>query len=195
MKKLAIAASSVALAAMPVMGVFAATGDVTEVTDTINVTVEDSCTFKAEQGGALNSTYSDDEVAVGTQATLTNGGLHTFNVFCNDDGGWTVSAAAPGVLHDSEQSDTAHDFVYQNTAITAAGVEGKWSAAVAGAGALSNVNYIPVNGGAIAGKADETPATGVNFTVTYDVWTGTQSAAGNYSGQVVYTLTSPQTNG
>lgn len=183
MKKLAIAASSVALAAMPVLGVFA---DTTELTDSISVTIDASCTFNEATG----KSYTDSSVAVGAQAGFNDNGQHAFNVFCNDDGGWTVSAGAPGVLHDSEQSDTAHDFVYQASAITAAGAEGKWSAAVSGTPA--SVTYIATTGGAIAGSDGETAAAGADFTVTYDAWAGTQSAAGTYSGSVTYTLAHPQ---
>ena len=53
MKKIAIAASSVALAAMPVVGVFALNTDDTQVVDTIQVTVQASCTFRAEGGNGM----------------------------------------------------------------------------------------------------------------------------------------------
>ena len=183
MKKLAIAGASVALAAMPVLGVFA---DTTSLQDNISVTIDASCTFNE----AVGKSYTDSSVAVGTQAGFNDDGQHAFNVFCNDRGGWTVSATAPGALHDTTQTGTTHDFVYQNSAITAATAEGKWSAAVDGTG-VASVTYIPTAGGAIAGTASETTAAGADFTVTYDAWAGTQSIVGTYSGTVTYTLAHP----
>ena len=183
MKKLAIAGASVALAAMPVVGVFA---DTTSLTDNISVTIDSSCTFSESTG----QSFSDSSVAVGTQAGLTNSGVHTFNVFCNDKSGWSVSAGAPVGLHDSTQTGTSHDFAYTAEAISAAATEGKWSAAVAST-PIAKVTYIPAAGGALAGETASTLAAGSEFTVTYDVWAGTQSPAGTYGGTVQYTLSHP----
>ena len=46
MKKLAIIASSAALAALPVVGVFAA--DTTTVSDTVKITIDETCTLGAD---------------------------------------------------------------------------------------------------------------------------------------------------
>ena len=62
-------------------GVVAA--DVTSVTDTINITVQSSCTFnsvedKTYTGSAANGTEVND---------FTESGIHVFNLFCNNDTG------------------------------------------------------------------------------------------------------------
>ncbi len=94
MKKSLIAAgaASVALAAMPVLGVFA-TG-VQQVQDTIQITVDASCTFTDEGSASpTGATYSGNG-SNGESVTLSNSGLHTFNVFCNNNKEYTVSDTA-----------------------------------------------------------------------------------------------------
>ena len=89
MKKLAIIASSAALAAMPVVGVFAA--DTTTSTDTITVTVNPTCTFAT--GGDL-----DKSVSATLSAGEASGDLEgsTFKVNCNDAKGWELKAVGAG---------------------------------------------------------------------------------------------------
>ena len=88
MKKLAILGASAALAALPAVGVFAASGTV--VTDTVQVTINSACTITSTNA---SNTYS---------ATMTNGQLKSdfgstaMTVDCNDAGGWHITAVGSG---------------------------------------------------------------------------------------------------
>ena len=92
MKKLAIAGASAVLAAMPVLGVFAADGDA--VIDTVQITISSSC-----------GVNSDTETTPGTGQTFTasmvNNDVHEWDadgtggelyVTCNSASGWNVTA-------------------------------------------------------------------------------------------------------
>ena len=199
MKRLAIAGASLALAAMPVVGVFAADGDILNITDTIQLTVNATCTFNTDDSAvATNTTYSAT-VANGAVASLSNGSAHKFNVFCNDTDGWKVTAGVPNNLTPPAASTTNnHVIAYQDTAIPAAASgtkEGAWTATVSGSftsaelsgiNTVSNVNYIDDEGGIIATEASSTDAS--TFTVTYAAYVGTETAADTYTGTIGYTL-------
>ena len=196
MKKLAIAGSAVALAAMPIVGVFAADGDILNITDTIQLTVNATCTFNTDSSSvAANTTYSATG-ANGAVASLTNSSSHKFNVFCNDNDGWkvTVSDASKNL---SGAAGNSHVITYRDQAIPAANAEteGYWSASVAGAGVTNTLSgitftdpvyYIKPAGGIIAQEAASTD--GSSFTVTYAAYVGTETAADTYTGTIAYTL-------
>lgn len=207
MKKLAIAGASVALAAMPVMGVFAT--DITSITDTLEITVEATCTFNtADSSVASNASYSAT-VANGAVASFNSGAnTHKFNVFCNDTDGWKVTAGSPNDLTPPAAHTTnLHKITYQNSAIPAAGggtKEGAWTATVSGTGVTEGlsglvttggVNYIkaattgetPVAGGGII-ATNNASTDGSTFTVTYAAYVGTETAADTYTGTIGYTL-------
>ena len=203
MKKLAIAASSVALAAMPVVGVFAATTDDLVITDTLEITVDPTCTFSATTGGgstgAFDTTYAAT-VANGATAQFkvdnANKSDHIFGVVCNDDEGWQVTASAPLALSASGV-DAKHNIVYNAAALpdvtTSKPTEGYWNAVVTGTNVApasteqaptgivvdGGVNYIKGAGGVIATEADSTD--GSTFTVTYGAYVGTETPAGTYT--------------
>ena len=206
MKKLAIAASSVALAAMPVVGAFA-TGAATDdlyITDTLSITVNDTCTFSTTTGGS-----STGEFDTSYAATVANGAIaqfqvsttdksdHIFGVVCNNKGGWTVSATQPAALA-APNVASSHNIVYAAKALpdvtTSKPEEGYWNAVVSGdpvntAYAVQNqtgitadtnsVKYISTNGGIIAKETDSTD--GSTFTVIYGAYVGTKTPAGTYT--------------
>ena len=197
MKKSIIAAgaASAVLAAMPVLGVFA---DTTGITDTIEITVEATCTFNTGDSSVAPDTTYSDTVANGAIAQLSNGSAHKFNVFCNDTDGWKVTAGTPNNLTPPAASTTnSHVITYQASALPAANAatEGAWIATVSGAGVsaelsgittVSNVNYIATTGGIIAQEGASTD--GSSFTVTYGAYVGTETAADTYTGTIGYTL-------
>ena len=195
MKKSLIAAgaASVALAAMPVLGVFATETDT--VTDTIEVTVSPSCTFTTSSDASdQDETYSFTGVN-NANATAAGGATHAFNVFCNDLGGYTVSATA----HDLASSTAGNNDKFQYKNIIAGNLEtGEWHAAFAGA-ELTFVNLPDsATSGDHAGESTEviltkstpTAAAGDTWTATYSVHIGSATKADTYSGQIEYTLTS-----
>lgn len=85
--KLVTLGTIASFATLPVVGVFAATG--TTVTDTVQVTIEDSCTITTTNA---SNTYS---------ATMTNNQLRSdlgstnMTINCNDASGWHLTAKAP----------------------------------------------------------------------------------------------------
>ncbi len=201
-KKLITAgAASLAVAAMPMVGVFAVT-DVVSVADTLQITVSPACSINGET--TMGATTDDQTYTAtllnGAIANLTNGSgtTHAFEVICNNNAGWKVTAGAPSNLTPpSEHTTNAHVISYQAAALPEANSqpEGQWSATVTGtvvpATAESNgiadaSGHIKTSGGIIATQA---PATaGSSFTVTYGAYVGTQTAADTYAGTVTYTL-------
>lgn len=197
-KLIAAGAASLAVAAMPVVGVFA-DGDITSVTDTLEITVNATCTFNTDDSAVASDTTYSATVANGAVASLSNGSAHKFNVFCNDTDGWNVTAGAPSNLTPPAAHTTnGHAITYQDTAIPTAASgtkEGAWTATVSGSftsaelsgiNTVSNVNYIDDEGGIIATETSSTDAS--TFTVTYAAYVGTETAADVYTGTIGYTL-------
>ena len=195
MKKLAIAGASVALAAMPVMGVFAAAGDVTTSTDTLEIKVEPTCSFTTgNQGETQASQTFTDTVLNGKKAAFKVSGnaktAHKFNVVCNDNDGWKVTAAGQDL---SGTGTNAHKISMVAAAVPAAdsgATEGQWSGAVSGAGAISG-GFIPLPTEQTANPVIATESASTDsstFTVTYDAYVGTETAADTYTGTVSYSL-------
>lgn len=185
MKKLAIAGASMVLAAMPVLGVFAE--DDRTVTDTINVTVSPSCTFKA---GGDNVAYS----ATGTNASgvvnpvNNSSNVHEFTVFCNNNIGYTVAAEATAL------SATGITDVFAYKATLPSSVDGAWHAQFAQATANPG-NTLTIaqleDGGAsktIVSSNQASAAIGESWTATYTAYIGTETPAGTYTGTIAYTL-------
>lgn len=201
-KLIAAGAASLAVAAMPIVGVFA--DDDRSITDTLSITVNATCTFDAEHGGSATDTTYSATVLNGAQAAFNASGVHTFDVFCNDNEGWTVTATAPVPLAASGVA-TSHNITYAAAALPSTGAEGTWNAIVSGTGVAggntgitagtggdSNL-YIATDGGVIATEDHSTD--GSTFTVTYGAYVGTQTPAGTYTatsttggGTMDYTL-------
>lgn len=179
MKKLAIAASSVALAAMPVLGVFAAANQ--EATDTIQVTVDASCTFTAGSGTATY-TASGTNQSGQVSPSLSSSNVHNFTVFCNDKDGYKVTAVATALTQDG----VTDNFAYVAT-LPSSGADGAWHAQIAGTGLK---NQLPDDGASttIIERTEASGASGESFTSTYTAWIGTETPAGTYEGTIGYTL-------
>ncbi len=190
MKKSLIAAgaASVALAAMPVLGVFAddpaPTPSADQVaTDTIQVTVDASCTFTAGSGTATYSasgTNQSGQVA----PSASSSAVHNFTVFCNNNSGYHVTAVATAL----SQSGVTDDFDYVAT-LPSSGTDGAWHATIAGTGLK---NQLPDGGASttIIERSEASDAGGESFTATYSAWIGTATPAGTYEGTIGYTLAS-----
>ena len=190
MKKSIIAAgaASVALAAMPIVGVFAV-GNNGTFTDVINTTIGDTCAFTRQATAHPAGTWSTDgadatkdiltaqTIALGAEATL---GSSSFTVVCNDADGYQVTATTPDLVKPADASSAAVTMAYNDSA---AGVAGEWRFASDGAGATIGDG----SAGDIALKETATTA-GSNFTATYYAYPGASQAAGTYSGTVVYTF-------
>ncbi len=201
MKKSIIAAgaASVALAAMPIIGAFAADGTLTQ-TDTVIVTVESACSL-ATSGSTLNpaSTYT---------ATIANGGHDTdiagstFTITCNDTGGWDLNAIGAGTATgditkmDASTNVDADDIA---TGVTLDGSVSNWAFKVAKGGTdagnititsgYTDFSAVPANSTKIA--TGTSTAGNSTITATYGVGISSTQSAGTYTGKVQYTLAHP----
>ena len=200
MKKSLIAAgaASVALAAMPVLGVFAEGETPTptdSVTDTIEITVNASCTFTAGKDQNARTYAASGTNATGAVNPVNNTvNTHDFTVFCNNNSGYKVNATATALNQSPAITD---NFAYKATLPTASSTaadkkDGAWNASFSQAsGGSLTITQLP-NGGAstdIATLGAASAADGESFTATYTAWIGTETPAGTYSGTIAYTLT------
>ena len=185
MKKALIAgAASVALAAMPLVGVFA-DGDITTMTDTLNITVNPTCTFQVASG--------HESVDESFSATMTASEVKTFTasaakIYCNQYNGYKVSAtftSLNGKVTGTETSN-GNSITYKPNAAAAAD-DGKWSAAISGDGITGTI--YPASGSYIIEQSANTPAAGHSFQAVYTVGAASDQAAGTYTGTATYTLT------
>ena len=196
MKKLAIVASSVALAAMPVVGVFAA--DDLDVVDTIKVTVQPSCTFRASGSSTLDATYTASGANGATVNPSTGSenptNVHTFNVFCNNNKGYTVSATAQDLANIDSASPAIEDTFAYKASLSGLTTTGGWNAAIAGvtsgvtAAQLPNSTAGTATGTIITRSNSTTATAGDAWTATYTAKIGSETKAGNYQGTITYTL-------
>lgn len=203
-KSLTIGAASLALAAMPVVGAFAVPDPSgTTITDTLEVTVSAACSFLryGEQGTASQTDVTTDPSWSGptTSATADNdtvGSVHKysatllpgadvelgtshFTAYCNVPNGFTVTVATPNLT-----STGGNTINYSGSAVAANG-EG-WTL-TKGSTIFNNVTpgttvFMSANGSTDADHA-------VSEDATYNVYTNSQTAAGTYTGNVVYTFT------
>lgn len=196
MKKLAIAASSVALAALPMAGVFATQSN---FTDTLNLTITGGCTFKSSVLNDYARAFSA-EVAAGQETDFTmNSGEPTMSVVCNTAtgnytvqaiGGTSVAAQAAGVTVLS--NGTAADDIATGT--TFSGDASAWAYKVTSTGSTatgwtqvpSALTTIVTNSASSAKTAE-----GVSFTPAYHVYASGSQASGSYTGNVSYLLVNP----
>ncbi len=192
MKKLAIAGASVALAALPVVGVFAATSG--QFTDTLRVTIESGCTLEnSTQASAGDYSVSDREfsatIGAGTvgylnadntgAATTTEG---TVSIACNTNAQadtYTVAVAIDGLTY---SGTTIAGGNYDN------GDTSGWAIKSNASGATSNpfASYTAASSTTfLTGNA----STAVTFNPSYKVYVAPNQAPGTYVGHAVYTIT------
>ena len=204
MKKLAIAGASVALAAMPVVGVFAEGNDGTlSQTDTVVVTVESAC--------SLTSNHEEDTPTPNKYAaTITNGAANTsitgsaLTITCNDTGGWDLNAIGAGTATGHNNYMDASTNVDDDDIVTADGTptasSSAWAFKVAKSGTDSET-AATITTGYTGFKAVPSSSTkivtgtstkgNVTITATYGVSIDDTQSAGTYTGKVQYTLVHP----
>ena len=171
MKKTLIAgAASLALAAMPVVGVFAA--DPAPVTDTITITVSETCTLTRSTG---NGNYT---ATMSTNALNASVGSSTFTAICNNATGFNVSATTSSLVGPSG----SEAINYSATTPTAG--SGTWTATK-----TTVAGNIAATSGVLMTASAPTAAAGQTETVTYQVSTRANQAKGDYEGTIVYALT------
>ena len=210
MKKSLIAtgAASLALAAMPAVGVFATTST---VTDTLNVNIPAACTIRNDV------TQGEDDATPVTEnvynVTMKNGefrndigqgadgvtGSHdsTIDVNCNiqsgTDAGWVLSAAGKGGVNTLAVSGGTEQQVI-NSNLNENGATSGWAFKTAASGVTYQTGYATDTFAIVpASPANIAKGTGnATFTMTYQVYVSTTQPTGLYTGGVVYTLTNPE---
>lgn len=212
MKKTLIAtgAASLALAAMPVVGVFA----VPDVVDTVQVTIDKACTFQATQNsqpyapdattGNILRTFAKSNVELGQVvelgegATGGSGGAQnpiTIEGVCNTgttttaDGTWQITAVGD---NNATMVGPAGSTAITSTSATkelSNGTLSGWGMKITSSGAESTYtgwNIVPSSATKVAGgNADGSPFT---FNPQYRVYVGTEQESGTYTGHVTYTI-------
>ena len=169
MKKTLVAgAASFALAAMPVIGVFA--DNPAAVVDTLTVTVNEACTFELKTGSA-NITKAMEAGALDVAF-----GSNTFESKCNNGKGYTISAAFTNLAH---TGNAGQAIAYSATTPTAG--SGTWTA-------FDGSTNIAATSGQLANTNAQDPAAGTTYTVTYKVSLHNDQAQGTYRGTATYTL-------
>ncbi|MCR5700088.1 MAG: hypothetical protein K6G49_01480 [Candidatus Saccharibacteria bacterium] len=163
------------------------TADTTPITDTVVATVVPSCTF---------SSTTDDETYSGSAANgsevnnFNDGGVHEFFLFCNNSGGYTVSATP----HDLTTTGAIEDVIAYTDNYAASGNNGLWTAEIASsASGVTVTSPVPVGGGTIISSNTQSSAD-MSFTATYKAYVGLNTPAGTYSGTIVYTLAAAGTS-
>lgn len=200
MKKSLIAtgAASLALAAMPMTGVFAATST---MTDTLNVNIPASCTIRNSrtQGESTateniyNITMKNGQLRSDIGDSGKDGNTHDNNIVvnCNVQSGsgaeWSLAAGGKG---GSTTLSGSAGSIATGTATTG---NSSWAFKTTASG----VTYTsPYASGVFAPvpATSTTIATGTgnaSFLMNYQVYISTTQATGDYTGGVVYTLTNP----
>lgn len=155
--------------------------DAATVMDTINVTVQPSCTFR----GVENKTYVGSAVNGTEVNNFNDSGVHEFNLFCNNNNGYIVTA----MPYDLEMTGIDDVIAYTDN-YTHTGVNSMWTAAIATETAdVTAISPVPIGGGTIISSDSSTTAAGASFTATYKAYVGSETPAGTYMGTIVYTLT------
>lgn len=159
--------------------------------DTVNVTVSPSCTFNSDNAENLNKRFAGS-AANGTEVNdFNDSGVHEFNLFCNDNNGFVVSAKAYDLTATGIDDVISYTDDYTHT-----GENSMWTAEISATPA-SLVENSPVpmgNGGTIISSDSNTSADGVTFTATYKAYVGSATPAGTYNGRIEYTLTASGTS-
>ena len=203
MKKSIIAASaaSLALAAMPVVGVFATVTPDGGIVDNLTVNLTKTCTV-TRTGTVAGMTATDPSWsnATGTDAgtytgSLTAGevktlGKSTFTVSCNDQNkGHSMSVAVCGLDSTDNGSQDDKTIPYSNSEVTAA-VSG-WNittTANANLGTTAGIISTTSGTGSVYGNK-KLAVTAQSFDATYTVSADVTQPSGTYTGSATYTLT------
>ena len=176
MKKIVITGVSVALAAMPVLGVFAdGTGTVTKTTtDTLTLTVPKGCNIQTSPARS-DTTAAFGSVAPGQTATDDTDPIV---ITCN--AGWTLTPTIQAALASSANTIAS--------GTTLDGSASNWALKLTVTGDLTNNfnDYNTVNG---TNKVSNTAAaSALSITPSYKVSVGPGQANGSYTGTVLYTV-------
>ncbi|MBQ8156594.1 hypothetical protein IJ101_02295 [Candidatus Saccharibacteria bacterium] len=197
MKKTLIAgAASVALAAMPVVGAFAATSS--QLIDTVNVTVQGGCTIENAAEGATPGDYTVNDrtfsktIAAGTFEEITG----------TETEGSVTPAQAMKIKCNVAQSDSRKfSITAQGTALTHTDNSTTIPVGTATSGNTSawayTLNYTddnptwanaPVSQTTVVTSQDASTSTNYSFNPVYRVYVAPGQKPGAYTGTITYTV-------
>ena len=191
MKKALIAgAASVALAAMPVVGVFAV--DNTAITDNFSLTIAPTCALSraatntdatlsgvtAGESVTAAATYTKSDAVANQKYTM---GTSTLKVICNNQTGYKLTGTFSPLTNSLKASDGSDITIPYSAAAVEVGTAG-WTAYT------SSNYYTSAASGNILSSNTVSAATGDTKAVTYDVATASNQAAGTYTGTASYNL-------
>ena len=199
MKKSIIAAgaASVALAAMPVVGVFAETttsGGI--VKDEVSVTVSDTCSITST--GTLASNTITRSVSFGTVTTSgANPEKQAEAMIIDCNKGWALTAKAAGspAGHEKDLVSSGNYIYGDPTGDGVSGTVSNWKFKLTGTDITTtttnytNYQVIPDNTTGVAVAGNASGADSVSITPSYQLDLIGSQAAGIYEGAISYTLT------
>ena len=203
MKKTLIAgAASVALAAMPVVGVFA-TGS---QEDTIVVGISESCNIALAANGhvdgtdTVKGTWGTTGSAVNTlSGSVANGsasnnfGSTTLTISCNKSSGFNVAASATALEAANVTEPGTENKVTIPLNASFSGSQSGWAYKVENSGLSAGITNNTASWSATASNASlvsgTAPINNGSFTVTYGVGVDTTQPADTYTGSITYTIT------
>lgn len=209
-KTITIGAASLALAAMPIVGVFATTQTST-VTDVLSATISSACTFlrygaagaattdatPAWTGPTTSATADNDATASPAvppyhtySATFKPGmdvelGTSTFTGYCNDAAGFTVTVVTPDLATATTPAKTLPFLTAAPSATTSEG----WTLVKDKAGTPTQFTNLTGDTEFMKATGPTDSSNAVTETATYTVYTKTDTKSGTYTGNVVYTFT------
>ena len=176
MKKSLIAGAGIAalgLAVVPFAGVFAA--DITSMKDTINVTIEDACTFDTASHSYTKTMTASASDTIGTT---------TMKVTCNNYSGYEVTGA-----YSALNGNGTNKISFSESAPAAGTSSWAASAIVTIDGGSPVAAAYLKNNAVVMSNSKQTIATGDTAAITYKAATSNNIAAGTYTGTATYTLT------
>ena len=190
MKKSIIAtgAASLALAAMPVLGVFA------DVTDTVILTIPSSCSVGQTQGSPATG-----EGKTMQELSASNGQLYTWDadgsqggtlkVTCNAASGWQVKAQGTSTGSPATSMVGTNGGTSIATGTSESGATSNWMFKVAGTGTVSGYqSWSAVPAAATPVASGSTAVSESQINTGYQVWVSATQEAGTYTGKVTYTV-------
>lgn len=204
-KKMMVAgATSFAVAAMPMAGVFAVNYD-SAVVDQVQVTVNTVCNMTSsatpqsagDPNGVYNKTVTPGTL-VGSGDQSWDGTVSTMTYSCNDAGGWKVTAqGVAGVGSSVAQTVLAasSDGTDIATGTATSGDTSNWAFKVSGSGAVpgyTSFAAVPgVSTTVASSDANGTPIYQGTLAPEYRVWVSSTQEADTYTGYVKYILSAP----
>ena len=213
MKKLAIAGASLALAAMPVVGVFAADpADSDSFTDELTVKVAGGCTLETAgttgDGTYANRTFNANiqagtaQVLTGATVDQTTTAAPALTLKCNTTAAsstWKINATASTDNAQTPAAALVSGSDYIRGGNTFDGATSAWGMRL-NAPATFTSTYNPqtadtfvavpaaANTEVLSGNASQITSSGVEFNPSYKVYVAPNQATGDYVGSVVYTV-------